>query len=334
VIVTPLPNDVGVTVPEMFQSAGAIARTKVLLTPPAVAVNVPVWEVATAVTVAVNPAVVVAAATFTLAGTFTFVLLLDSVTVTPADGAAPLNVTVQADVPAPVTLAGEHVRLVSEALVPRLTAVLTLLPLNVAVTAAVWLVVMVPAFAVKAPVLAPVAMVTLAGTASRVVLLESVTVEELTAALFKVTVQVADCAEASAFGVQPTDESCRADTKLSEAVFEIPPAAAVSVAVWLPVMDATVAVKPTLVAAAGTVTLAGTVTEVLLLARVTPKPPAGAAPLKATVQAEVPGAVTLDGLQERPVRVVVTACVTVIVPPVPVDEIVWPVAVEATTLVI
>jgi hypothetical protein len=51
------------------------------------------------------------AATVTLPGTVTFALLSESVTVNPPEGAAPVNVTVQDELPAPVTVAGEHVRL-------------------------------------------------------------------------------------------------------------------------------------------------------------------------------------------------------------------------------
>jgi hypothetical protein len=56
-------------------------------------------------------------------------------------------------------------------------------------------------------------------------------------------------------------------------------------------------VKPPLVAPAATVTLAGTVTLVLLLDRPTLAPPVGAAALSVTVQEDVPGETTLDGLQ-------------------------------------
>jgi len=56
-------------------------------------------------------------------------------------------------------------------------------------------------------------------------------------------------------------------------------------------------VKPPLVAPAATVTLAGTVTLALLLDNATLAPPAGAAELSVTVQEDVPGETTLDGLQ-------------------------------------
>ena len=64
-------------------------------------------------------------------------------------------------------------------------------------------------------------------------------------------------------------------------------------------IEPAVAVKPAVVAPADAVTLAGTVAFALLLASATVNPPPGAAPLRVTVHAEVPGAFTLDGVQDR-----------------------------------
>ena len=66
------------------------------------------------------------------------------------------------------------------------------------------------------------------------------------------------------------------------------PAVALSVAVVVVLTAATVAVKAALVALAATVTEAGTVTELLLLDRVTACPPVPAAALSVTVQVSVP----------------------------------------------
>ena len=59
------------------------------------------------------------------------------------------------------------------------------------------------------------------------------------------------------------------------------------------------AVKPTEFAFAGTVTEVGTLTAVLLEARLTLTPPVGAAPLSVTVQASVVEPVSDELLQER-----------------------------------
>jgi hypothetical protein len=86
--------------------------------------------------------------------------------------------------------------------------------------------------------------------------------------------------------------SCRA--KLLETL----PALAVSVTACADVTDDTVAVNPALVAFAATVTVAGTVTAALLLARLTLKPPLPAAALSVTVQLSLPDPVIDALLQE------------------------------------
>jgi hypothetical protein len=87
--------------------------------------------------------------------------------------------------------------------------------------------------------------------------------------------------------------SCRAK------IFETLPEVAVSVAAWAVETDATVAVNPALVALAGTVIMAGTVTAALLLDRLMLNPPAGAAEVSITVQASVPDPVIVPLPQER-----------------------------------
>jgi hypothetical protein len=84
-----------------------------------------------------------------------------------------------------------------------------------------------------------------------------------------------------------------------------------------------VAVKEPVVAAAATVTLAGTVKLALLLVKVTADPPVGAGPLRVTVQALVPGPVKEAGLQ---VRLLTVTDGTLTTPPV--AEVVSDMAVE------
>lgn len=76
---------------------------KVTDAPPALAVKVDVCGVVTALTVALNVAVVAPSATVTEEGTVTAALLLVKATEVPPLGAAVLSVTVQASVPGPTT---------------------------------------------------------------------------------------------------------------------------------------------------------------------------------------------------------------------------------------
>jgi len=64
----------------------------------------------------------------------------------------------------------------------------------------------------------------------------------------------------------------------------VPPAVAVRVAACAVLTDAMLAMKPALVEVAGTVIVAGTTTELLLLASATVTPLEGAEPVSTTVQ--------------------------------------------------
>jgi hypothetical protein len=91
--------------------------------------------------------------------------------------------------------------------------------------------------------------------------------------------------------------NCRA--KVSETL----PALAVRVTACAVPTDDTVALNPALVAFAGTVTVAGTVTAALLLDTLTHRPPLGAAALSVTVQASVPDPVMVPLPQESALNV-------------------------------
>src|SRR5690348_5486511 len=125
-------------------------------------------------------------------------------------------------------------------------------------------------------------MAALAGTLSAAALLDRLIVDALVAAFVSVTVHVALWPVASTFGAQLTDDSCAGAARFKVKVCELLLALAVTTAVWLVVTDPTVAVKTAVVAAAATVTLAGTVALVLLLLNATAKPADGAAPLNVT----------------------------------------------------
>jgi hypothetical protein len=120
-------------------------------------------------------------------------------------------------------------------------------------------------------------------------------------------------------------------------VFETLPAVAVRVTACAAATDDTVAVKPTLLLFAGTVTVAGTVTAALLLDRLTMRPPLDAVDVSVTVQASVPAPVIEALLQESELKAAGTA-VPVPLRPItavaPVEELLltvsWPVAAPAT----
>jgi hypothetical protein len=93
----------------------------------------------------------------------------------------------------------------------------------------------------------------------------------------------------------------------SAKVVGVLPAVAVSVAVCVVPTEDTVTVKVALVALAGTVTVAGIVTAVLLLERFTLSPPLPAAAFSVTVQESLPAPVIDALLQESPLSAPATA---------------------------
>jgi hypothetical protein len=120
-------------------------------------------------------------------------------------------------------------------------------------------------------------------------------------------------------------------------VLETPFAEAVSVTDCAELTAATDAENPALVAFAGTVTEAGTVAEVLLLARFTVNPPAGAAALNVTVQESDPAAVidpllqvsafNTGGMEFVPVPLSETVVVALVEELL--DIVIWPLAAPA-----
>ena len=121
------------------------------------------------------------------------------------------------------------------------------------------------------------------------------------AGAFNCTVQAVDRLLVKAAGVQVRDVSCvdAAAVAVTVKVFETPLRVAVSIATWLDVTEATVALNVALLSPALILTLLGTVTLVLLLESATLMALDGAA-LSVTVQAEVPGPLTLAAEQFRP----------------------------------
>lgn len=158
--------------------------------------------------------------------------------------------------------------------------------------------------AVKPPLIAPDGTVAVAGTATAVLLLVRLTANPpLGAAVVSVTVQLSvpvvvidPLLQLIPLNTGATAPSCKAK------VFDDPPAIAVSVAVCAGLTEETVAAKLALFAPAGTVTVAGTATAELLLARLTAIPPLAAAAFNVTVQLSVPVAVIDPLLQLTPLK--------------------------------
>jgi hypothetical protein len=101
----------------------------------------------------------------------------------------------------------------------------------------------------------------------------------------------------------------------------VPPALAVSVTAVAVLTEETVAVKPALDAPAATVTVAGTVTAELLLARLTANPPVGAAAFNVTVQLSVPVVVIAEFVQVNPASTGTAVPLRPTTVDVPVDEL-------------
>lgn len=94
-----------------------------------------------------------------------------------------------------------------------------------------------------------------------------------------------------------------AGERLTVKLFVTPPALAVRVTDCAELTAATVALKLALAAFAETVTFEGTVSDELVLPRVTVTPPLGAEPFSVTVHVSVPELATEEFAQERPVRI-------------------------------
>jgi hypothetical protein len=128
-------------------------------------------------------------------------------------------------------------------------------------------------------------------------LLLRLTVAVPVGAPLNVTVQMVVCPVPSVPGAQLNEDNCAGATRFKVKLCDWPPPVPVINAVWFELTDATVAVKPAVVAPAPTVTFAGIVAFALLLDSVTSSPPPGAAAVNVTVQADVPDAFTVPGVQ-------------------------------------
>ena len=177
---------------------------------------------------------------------------------------------------------------------------------------------MVAAAAVNVALVPPAAILTDAGTVSKALPLDSVTVvPPASAAPDNPTVQVLAADEANDVGEQASEDTVIGASREMVAVCEELPAVAVTTALWLLGMAPAVAVNVALVPPAAILTDAGTVSKALPLERVTVVPPAGAAPDNPTVQVLEPADDREPGEQLSEDTVIGLPPVIVMLPGVP-----------------
>jgi hypothetical protein len=273
----------------------------------AVSVTLTGWVVAAAE--APNVAEFCPLPTSTVGGTVTFGLLLDSDTAVPASGADPLIVTVQDATPGPVTVDGVQLRLLTCNcccwLLARLNCVVTL-PFSDAVKVTLSVVVVAATVAVNVAELCPQGTATPAGTLTLALLLESKTVDPLDGAgSLMATVQLAVPGPTTVLGVQLNPVTCVCgcwtSSTFNSVVAVLPFKSAVTITLSAVGVAPADAVKYPEVCPFVTSTVPGTVNLGLLLKIETVVPAAGAGPLMVTVQLVVPGPITVEGEQLRPV---------------------------------
>lgn len=235
-------------------------------------------------------ALVFPADTVTLDGTVaTEVLLLESVTTAPPEGAAAVRVTVPVELFPPLTLVGLRVneeRVTVPAGVMVNVACCELLP-SVAVITAVVVLLTDVVVTVNVADVEPDGTVTLLGTlADELLLLKLTTLPPDGAAALNVTVPVELFPPTTLVGFNDTEETVGpplGGVMVSEACCELLPNVAVITAVVVVVTEVVVTVNEALVLPAATVTLLGTLADELLLESETTDPPEGAALESVTV---------------------------------------------------
>jgi hypothetical protein len=235
------------------------------------------------------------AATVTDVGALRDELLSDNETDTPPVEATGVRVTVQTLVPPELRLVGLHVSPLSSTGAASEILSVCVLPFSVAVMVAVWLLVIVPAVALKLAVVLLDPTATEAGTVNAVALLDSVTVAP--PVCVTVTVQVALLPDPRLAGLQVSPLSSTGAASEIVAVCVLPFSVAVMVAVWLLAIVPAVALKLAVVLLDPTATEAGTVNAAALLDSVTVAPPVFDT---VTVQVALPPDPRLAGLHVSP----------------------------------
>jgi len=175
------------------------------------------------VAVAVKVAVDDPAGTFTEAGTVSAELLAETDTVTPPAGAWAERVRAQMEDWPASRFMELHASAEMTTAATRFKVVVWEAPFSVAVMVADWVVVILPAAAVKVAEAAPAAMVTEAGTVSKALLSDSATTAPPAgAAWFRVTVHVVEAPESIVVGLQVRS------VRLGETIVVIVPPVAVT----------------------------------------------------------------------------------------------------------
>lgn len=207
------------------RTVAATSESEAVCEPPLkLAVITTVPSVAMAPAVAVKVAEVAPAATVTVGGTVSAAALLDSETTAPPAPAALLRLTLQVAVPDEDRLVGAQPSAAGTVGASSETDVCCEPPPKVAVTTAVWSLVIVPAVAVKPALLDPAVTVTEPGTLNPAVLLDSKT-DALPgpAALDRVTVQLAVSPDERVDGAHVSElNAAGAESREKEAVCEVP----------------------------------------------------------------------------------------------------------------
>ena len=253
-------------------------------------------------------------------------MLLFKDTDVPLEPAGPVRVIVPVELVPPFTDVGLSVKALSVAASTVRVAVFEVAP--------VWAVIVTDVLAetaivltAKVAVVEPAATVTVAGTVAAALPLVSVTVVPPgPAAPLRVTVPVEELPPVTVVGAKDKDRTV-AGLTVKVAVRETVPRVAVTVAlVW--VDTAVVATENGAeVAPAGIVSEIGTVTEVLLLVKVTTDPPVGAGPFSVAVPVDDAPPMTVVGFRvsERSVGgTMVKVAVSVTVPSVAeIDDVDW-----------
>jgi hypothetical protein len=279
---------------------GEETRDRVALDDPfSVAVTWALESALTLPTLALNVAVDWPAAMLIEAGTVTNALPLASVTLAPPESAALDNVTVQLDVAPEFTVEGLHDSEDTFGGATRESVVLTD-PLSVALTWAVTSAATAPTDALNVAVLCPAGIATEAGTVTRALFDDTVTVPPpLGAGCVRVIAQDAVPPETTVDGAQVTvpADGTGLTTIVAVALFP-PPEAVIGTAVELLTVPA-VAVKLALALPPGIATVEGTEITLLALEMLTVIPVTGAFWLNCTLHVVDPPGASADELHVR-----------------------------------